>query len=111
MGPSLPRGPRRRYCFVVARKVIRLSVGPDDLAQSRFAVSPLWELVHAMRALGGRNPRGGPAQPWVDRARERFRALRREADVDAVLVLQPTGYGVDFLLPPPLSVATTVEDL
>jgi Family of unknown function (DUF5937)/Helix-turn-helix domain len=91
--------------------VIRLSVGPDDLAQSRFAISPLWELVHAMRALGGQDGRGGPAQPWVDRARDRFKLLQRTADVEAVLVLQPKGYGVDFLLPPPSSVATTVEDL
>ena len=95
----------------MARKVIRLGVGPDDLARSRFAVSPLWELVHALRALGEGHRRGGPAQPWVDRARERFRTLRRSADVDAVLVLQPEGYGVDFLLPPSTSVATTVEDL
>ncbi len=95
----------------MARKVIRLPVGPDDLAQSRFAISPLWELVHAMRALGGHDNRGGPAQPWIDRARDRFRELRRTADVDAVLGLQPPGYGVDFLLPPPSSVQTTVEDL
>jgi DNA-binding transcriptional ArsR family regulator len=95
----------------VVRKVIRLAVGPDDLAQSRFAISPLWELVHAMRALGGRDHRGGPAQPWIDRARDRYRELRRTADVDAVLVLQPPGYGVDFVLPPPSSVATTVDDL
>lgn len=90
--------------------MIRLAVGPDDLAKSRFAISPLWELVHAMRALGGRN-RGGPAQPFVDRAGDRYRELRGTADVDAVLVLQPEGYGVDFLMPPPRSVATTVEDL
>ena len=108
---SLQPGGGRRYCFVVARKVIRIAVGPDDLAQSRFAISPLWELVHAMRALGGRKRSGGPAQPWLDRARERFRTLRRSADVDAVLVLQPEGYGVAFLLPPPTGVATTVEDL
>lgn len=95
----------------MARKVIRLPVGPDDLARTRFAVSPLWELVHGLRALGGHNRRGGPAQPWVDRARERYAGLRRVADVDAVLALQPHGYGVDFLLPPPVGVATTVEDL
>jgi DNA-binding transcriptional ArsR family regulator len=96
---------------VVARKAVRLTVGPDDLARSRFAVSPLWELVHALRALSGQDGRGGPAQPWVDRARDRFETLQRTADVEAVLVLQPRGYGVDFLLPPPGSVATTVEDL
>ncbi|MGI3786796.1 MAG: DUF5937 family protein, partial [Janthinobacterium lividum] len=95
----------------MARKLVRLTVGPDDLAQSRFAISPLWELVHALRALGTQDGRGGPAQPWVDRARDRFRTLQRTADVEAVLVLQPRGYGVDFLLPPPSSVATTVGDL
>jgi DNA-binding transcriptional ArsR family regulator len=95
----------------VVRKIIRLAVGPDDLARSRFAISPLWELVRAMRALGGQDNRGGPAQPWIDRARDRYAELRRTADVEAVLALQPPGYGVDFLLPPPSSVATTVEDL
>lgn len=94
----------------MARKVFRLAVGPDDLAQSRFAVSPLWELVHAMRALAG--PRGGgPAQPWVERARERFAELRRRADVAVVLALQPPGYGADFVVPPPAGLHTTVDDL
>jgi DNA-binding transcriptional ArsR family regulator len=95
----------------VARKVLRLAVGPDDLARTRFAVSPLWELVHAMRAVAGRSTTRGPAQPWVERARARFAGLRRETDVEAVLALQPPGYGADFVVPPPRGVATTVEDL
>lgn len=85
-------------------------MGPDDLARSRFAVSPLWELVHAMRALD-RPQRDGPAQPWVARARERFAALRRTADVEVVLALQPPGYGADFVVPPPTGVHTTVDEL
>lgn len=89
---------------------MRLGVGPDDLARSRFAVSPLWELVHGMRALAAPR-RGSPAQPWVLRARERFATLRRTADVDVVLALQPPGYGADFVVPPPAGVSTTVEDL
>src|SRR4051812_31150877 len=100
-----------RYCFAMGRNVFEIVVGAEDLARSRFAISPLWELVHAMRALGGRNPAAGPAQAWVDRARDRFVELRRRTDVDAVLALQPKGYGVDFLLPPPSGVATTVDDL
>jgi DNA-binding transcriptional ArsR family regulator len=94
----------------VATSVVRLAVGPDDLARSRFAVSPLWELVHGMRALAAPR-RGSPAQPWVVRARERFAGLRRTADVETVLALQPPGYGADFVVPPPIGVATTVDDL
>ncbi|SEQ67785.1 ArsR/SmtB family transcription factor [Microlunatus flavus] len=90
--------------------VMRLRVGPDDLAQSRFAVSPLWEVVHAVIALAGPR-RGSPAQPWLERARGRFAELRRQADVDVVLALQPPGYGADFVVPPPVGVHTTVEDL
>jgi len=108
---SLRRLSSRGYCFVVARKVVRLGVGPDDLARTRFAVSPLWELVHAMRAVAGRGARRGPAQPWVERARGRYADLRRETDVEAVLALQPPGYGADFVVPPPHGVATTVDDL
>ena len=89
---------------------MRLGVGPDDLARSRFAVSPLWELVHAMRALAAPR-RASPAQPWVLRARERFAALRLEADVEVVLALQPAGYGADFVVPPPAGVGTTVDEL
>ena len=98
----------------MARKVegqlVRLRVVPDDLVHSHFAVSPLWELVHAMRAVAGPR-RGSPAQPWVERARERFARLRREADVDVVLALQPPGYGADFVVPPPAGVHTTMDDL
>lgn len=95
----------------MARKVLRLGVGPDDLARTRFAVSPLWELVHAMRAVAGRGRGRGPAEPWVERARDRFARLRRETDVEAVLALQPPGYGADFVAPPPRGVATTIDEL
>jgi len=30
-----------------------LEVGKDDLTMSRFALSPLWELIHALRRLVG----------------------------------------------------------
>ena len=33
--------------------VLRVEVGNEDLTMSRFALSPLWELTHALRLLAG----------------------------------------------------------
>lgn len=93
------------------RNIVRILVGADDLARSRFAISPLWEVVHALRSLAGHAGDQQALSPWLDRRRRRFEALRGEVDVDALLALQPPGYGVDFLSPPPAGVATTLEDL
>lgn len=90
---------------------MRIKVGPDDLAHSRFAISPLWEVVHAMRSFGGVERNRALGQPWLDRGRDRFRRLCRTTDVAAVLALQTPGWGVDFLSPPPVGVATTIDDL
>lgn len=95
----------------MSRKVARIAVGRDDLARSRFAISPLWELVSALRTLAGRSPgNAAPAPQWLNRYRQRFATLRQEVEVDAVLALQPPGYGADFLSPPPSGIAATVED-
>lgn len=92
--------------------VLRIAVGSEDLVHSRFAISPLFELVNALRVLADSPRRAAPAlQPWLDRSHGRYRALRDRVDVDAVLALQPPGYGADFLSPPPSSIATTIDDL
>jgi DNA-binding transcriptional ArsR family regulator len=92
--------------------VLRIEVRRDDLAQSRFAISPLWELVNALRLLaGGAHPTEPVLQPWLERTRGRYQSLRGEVDVDAVLALQPPACGADFLSPTPSGVATTIEDL
>lgn len=92
--------------------MLRIDVGGEDLAKSRFALSPLWELTQALRRLAAPPGRTDQAlRPWVERARERYAALRREADVDAVLALQAPGYGVDFLSPTPTGVAVSIDDL
>ncbi len=74
-----------------------------DLLRCRFAVSPLWEALAAVRAL--REDRGRHA-PWL--AGLDVPALRRTFAL--LLLLQPRkGYVPDFLTPPPTSASTTIE--
>jgi len=109
------RGERSaEYSFVTGRKVLtvalRIEVGNEDLTRSRFALSPLWELTHALRVLA--NPPGEPVlRPWLVRARDRYRTLTREADIAVILALNPPGWGADFLAPVPSGVSTTIGDL
>lgn len=90
--------------------VMRISVGPDDLTRSRFAISQLWELIGAIKLLAGSN-REPLLRPWLIRARDRFDALRRHADVEAVLALEAPGWGADFISPVPAGATSTIEDL
>ena len=90
--------------------VLRIEVGNEDLTTSRFALSPLWELTHALRLLA--NPPDEPVlRPWLVRARDRYRTLTREADIAVILALNPPGWGADFLAPVPSGVSTTIGDL
>jgi Family of unknown function (DUF5937)/Helix-turn-helix domain len=90
--------------------MLRLEVSNEDLTMSRFALSPLWELTHALRLLA--NPPDEPVlRPWLVRARDRYRALTREADIAVIGALAPPGWGVDFLTPVPTGVSTTIGDL
>jgi DNA-binding transcriptional ArsR family regulator len=92
---------------------LRIEVGNEDLTTSRFAVSPLWELTHALRLLAGL-----PGQqdiqvlrPWLVRAHDRYLALARATDIDVILALMPPRWGADFLAPVPASVDTTIGEL
>jgi DNA-binding transcriptional ArsR family regulator len=83
--------------------VMRLVAGGSDLLRCRFATSPLWETVNAVRAFV--DPRGLPyLRPWWERVRE-----RRPAD-ELLAVLSRRGYVPDFLSPPPPEAAPTLED-
>jgi len=87
--------------------VLRIEVGPDDLARSRFAVSPLVELENLTRALRS----GTHRSPVVAaRLRPELDRLRREGDLDVLLALQSPHYGPGFVAPPPRGMGQTVED-
>ncbi|MET9961936.1 DUF5937 family protein [Streptomyces sp. NPDC006326] len=76
-----------------------LSFSATDLAQTRFAVSPMWEVVTSFRLLGD------PAEPLLHRrwaAQVRPRLLRAGLDRGWLADLVPgRGYLADFLTPTP----------
>ncbi len=77
--------------------MIRIQLSTEDLIQTRFAFSPIWELVASYRVLID------PARhtlhlPWVVEARKALQGL----DLRPLgLLIRPQGYMPDFLLPPP----------
>ncbi len=77
-----------------------------DLAQTRFAISPVHELVSGLRLL--RNPdRGALHVPWVREALP----IARRIDLElALLLAPPKGYMPDFLTPPPSSPVASFEE-
>jgi DNA-binding transcriptional ArsR family regulator len=89
---------------------LRIEVGNQDLTMSRFALSPLWELTHALRLLAA-PPGESLLRPWLARARDRYRTLAGEADIGVILALMPPGWGADFMTPLPAGMSTTIGDL
>jgi DNA-binding transcriptional ArsR family regulator len=74
-----------------------LHLGPEDLLEVRFAVSPLFETISALRVLGGHADESGWHAIWRT-------ALEPDAaaGLEALLALhKPAGYVPDFISPPP----------
>lgn len=90
--------------------MVRFEVTADDLAASRFAVSPLWELENVLRLLF-HGTRHASTTAWIRAARPRFTALRRRLPRLAVLGVLTSGrsYGPDFLCPAPSGLADDVR--
>jgi DNA-binding transcriptional ArsR family regulator len=76
---------------------LTLLFGPDDPARIRFAVSPLWETLAALRVL--LEPRRRAFHlPWLDAVRDDLAQL----DLWPLLLLSPhAGWTPDFLTPAP----------
>jgi len=86
--------------------MLTLDFTTDDLARTRFAISPIWEVIAGLGLL--RTPdRAGPHLPWVQEALP----LTREVDVKTALALLPAkGYLPDFVTPPPSSPVASFAD-
>jgi uncharacterized protein DUF5937/regulatory ArsR family protein len=78
--------------------VLELRFTARDLAYTRFAISPLWELVAAVRVLKGGADRV-LHQPWLDQVTPRLSTVDWQLFADLVPV--PTRFLPVFLAPPP----------
>jgi DNA-binding transcriptional ArsR family regulator len=90
--------------------VLRFEVTPSDVANTRFAVSPLFELTCLLRTLSGRSSGSVLPAAWRARLRPQFARLRRDTALDTVLALQQPRRGAQFIVPPPTSLAQTIDD-
>ncbi|SOB88729.1 DUF5937 family protein [Streptomyces sp. 1331.2] len=92
---------------------LRIEVGAADLGASRFAISPITQVVAALLVLSGRISTW-TARPWAERNRGRLHAMC-EAEPDLatlVSILRARGYNPDFIAPPPRgNTSTFAQDL
>lgn len=87
---------------------ISLGFAAADMARCRFAYSPMFETLAAVRiATGLEGPGAGPYHGrWLREAMPRLRGL----DLRPITLLQPRrGYTPDFLSPPPLAPSSEFE--
>jgi DNA-binding transcriptional ArsR family regulator len=83
----------------------RIQAGPDDIAASRFAVSPATEVGRLLHRLSTA-PAGTPLQR---RFGARFTELRRDAAVRTLIHLSGPKVGAAFIAPPPDGMDQTIE--
>ncbi|MFI9327857.1 DUF5937 family protein [Kitasatospora sp. NPDC052868] len=87
--------------------MLNLAFSTRDLARTRFALSPLWELVASVRII--KHPAEHPFfRPWSDEVRPRLAASGLEWSLLADLVPQPPLLIPVFIAPPP---TTSVPDI
>lgn len=85
--------------------MIRFEVGPADIAATRFAVSPSFELALLVRAL--QQP---GSTPIARRFRTAFAAVEADPEVRTLAYLHGPGIGASFSVPPPQGMGQTIED-
>lgn len=86
--------------------MLRFEVGTGDIASSRFAVSPMFELALLLRTL----LRSAPGTPLARRFAAGFDAVRQDPAVRTFMYLHGPGYGASFAAPPPAGMAQTLQD-
>lgn len=86
--------------------MIRFGTGPADVAASRFAVSPAFELALLVRTL----VRADPSAPIARRYRRGFDRIREDPAIRTLAYLHGPGAGASFSVPPPAGMAQTIED-
>ena len=86
--------------------MVRFVFTVEDLARMRFAISPMWELVHSLLAL--RDPSTAALHlPWLKSLSGRLDGIALEP---AVALIAVRGYSPDFINPPPASPLGDIAD-
>ncbi|MEU0548243.1 helix-turn-helix domain-containing protein [Micromonospora sp. NPDC005979] len=86
-----------------------LKFSAQDVARTRLAISPLWEVVTSVQTL--KEPRRhAPHLRWVERSQQQLRQQRVSMELLSALVPVPSYYIPDFLTPVPATAAPTIED-
>ncbi|WP_033820238.1 ArsR family transcriptional regulator [Kitasatospora sp. MBT63] len=87
--------------------MLTLEFSAQDVALTRFASSPLWEVVNSVQVL--KEPGAHAVHlPWVRQAREALAGVG--FGLLEQLVPVPTVYTPDFLTPVPVGLAPTLEE-
>jgi DNA-binding transcriptional ArsR family regulator len=85
--------------------LLTLDFSADDLARTRFACSPLWEMVESLRMRQDRASAVVHA-PFIQTSAQRLAGF----DISELLLLvPPQGYIPDFLTPPPDEALPSIE--
>ena len=91
---------------VASGGVIRFVFSVEDLARTRFAVSPMWEAIRSLVAL--QDPSSAALHlPWLRSLSGRLAGLALEPVVG---LIPPRGYMPDFLTPPPTGPLGRIDD-
>jgi hypothetical protein len=86
--------------------VVRFVFTVEDLARTRFAISPMWELQLSLVAL--RDPSTAALHlPWLRSLSGRLGGIALE---HAVALIPPRGFVPDFLVPPPAGPLGDIAD-
>ena len=79
---------------------LEIEFSAEDLARTRFAVSPLWEVMASVRVLKGADPHGLHSR-WTERVRPALEAAKLDLSPLFELIAV-SGCGIPgFLVPPP----------
>ena len=88
--------------------MIRFRFGHEDLVRTRFAISPLFDLIWSTDVL--RDPAGHSLHlPWARAARRRLEGFDYEL-LDLLATSSERGYVPDFLAPPPTTPLAELGD-
>ncbi|MES4907882.1 MULTISPECIES: helix-turn-helix domain-containing protein [unclassified Streptomyces] len=91
-----------------ASRTLEIEFSAEDVARTRFAVSPLWEVVASVRVLKGADEHGMHRR-WTEQVRPRLAAAKLDLAPLSRLIAVPTAGIPAFLVPPPTTPQPSLE--